>query len=200
MEMIMNFGARHSRKALILVAALVHGAFLVLMTFQIQSTQQAAREQAEVFKLVDVREMEAPKPKVQEAPPPEQTLEVPVQSSSASEVIETDKTVVETRQEEPVYVPQHKISTIPVLPGAEILSKIKYPDLAARQGIEGVVYLELFIDKAGVIRRKEVLKDPGFGFAEAALAALEGVVCQPASANGEAVAVRFRYPVRFSLK
>jgi len=197
MEMILNFGFRHSRKVLILAAALVHGVFLVLVTFQIQSTQGAVREAAEVFKLVDVREL-IPPPKPQEIAPPSQQMEVAPQASTAAEVVETEKTVVETQ--EPVYLPQHKISTIPVLPGQEILGRIRYPDLAARQGVEGVVYLELFIDAKGTIRRMEVLKDPGFGFAQAALEALEGVRCQPAMANGEAVAVRFRYPIRFTLK
>ena len=89
---------------------------------------------------------------------------------------------------------------VPVIPTEKVLSRIKYPELAAKQGIEGVVYLELYIDKTGRIRDAKVLKDPGFGFAEAALAALEGVSCQPAAANGEAVAVKFRYPVRFTLK
>ena len=200
MEMIMNFGVRHSRKALMVAAALVHGAFLIMVSFHIQSSQDTPREVAEVFKLVDVREMiPPPKPQEKITPPPQETLVVTVQSNTAAVVIETEKTVVETNHE-PIYVPQHKISTIPVLPGQEILSRIRYPDLAARQGIEGVVYLELFIDAQGNIRRKEVLKDPGFGFAQAALDALDGLKCQPATANGETVAVRFRYPIRFTLK
>ena len=45
-----------------------------------------------------------------------------------------------------------------------------------------------------------VLKDPGFGFAEAAIKALAGLVCEPAQVEGRPVAVRYRYPVRFALK
>ncbi|HNY21606.1 MAG TPA: energy transducer TonB [Treponemataceae bacterium] len=80
-----------------------------------------------------------------------------------------------------------------------ILSRIEYPAMAMKQGIEGVVYLELFIDEAGLIRKISVLKDPGHGFAEAAIAAITGLRCKPASANGRPVAVRFRYPVRFAI-
>jgi len=98
------------------------------------------------------------------------------------------------------YLPQFRITELPVIPIKEALAKIEYPSLAARQGIEATVYLELFIDEGGTIRRIAVLKDPGYGFAEAAVAALRGLGCAPARAEGRAVAVRFRYPVRFALK
>ena len=35
---------------------------------------------------------------------------------------------------------------------------------------------------------------------EEALKALEGIVCKPAMANGKPCAVKFRYPVRFTVK
>ena len=35
---------------------------------------------------------------------------------------------------------------------------------------------------------------------EAALSALSGTICSPAKIDGQNVAVRFRYPVRFKLK
>ncbi len=89
---------------------------------------------------------------------------------------------------------------MPEIPSREILSRIRYPALALRQEIEGVVYLELFIDGGGTIRMIRVLKDPGYGFAEAAVEALTGMRCKPALANGKPVAVRFRYPVRFTLQ
>ena len=98
------------------------------------------------------------------------------------------------------FLPQFRITEIPVVPGKEVLAKIKYPPLAAKQGIQAVVYLELFINKAGKVVRISVLKDPGYGFAEAAVKALEGVVCVPGKMNGEPVAVRLRYPVRFALR
>jgi TonB family protein len=98
------------------------------------------------------------------------------------------------------YMPQFKITEVPVIPVKEVLSKIEYPALAAKQGIEATVYLELYIDKHGTIVRATVLKDPGFGFSDAAIKVLVGVVCSPAKMNGEPVAVRYRYPVRFKLK
>jgi protein TonB len=86
------------------------------------------------------------------------------------------------------------------MPAEEIRKRIKYPPLANRQKIEAVVFLELYIDKNGDIRNIVVLKDPGYGFAEAAVEALEGMKVEPAEANGIPVAVRYRYPIRFKLK
>jgi protein TonB len=211
MDAVLDFGFRHGRKLLILVAAVAHLAVIALVSFKMPAAATADTEAAEVFKMVDAREY-VPPPKIEELPPPEETVTVPVQSQAAATVVETEKMVVESPTaaayvpverpvEDPIdFLPQHKISRVPVIPTEKVLSRIKYPELAAKQGIEGVVYLELYIDKTGRIRNVVVLKDPGFGFAEAALEALEGLSCQPAAANGEAVAVKFRYPVRFTLK
>jgi TonB family protein len=98
------------------------------------------------------------------------------------------------------FLSQFKITDAPRVPSEEILSKIVYPPLAAKEGIEATVYLELFIDQAGNIRKISVLKDPGYGFAEAAIQAFAGIVCQPALVEGHSVAVRFHYPIRFRLK
>jgi TonB family protein len=43
-----------------------------------------------------------------------------------------------------------------------------YPRLAKENNVEGTVSLQLFIDETGVVRRVRVIKDPGFGTAEAA--------------------------------
>lgn len=174
---------------------------IVLICVKFSVTNQMAEEEidAEIFKLVDVEEFVPPPP----PPPVVEKKEVVINSVKASENIqETEKEVVEVEEEVPVeieYVPQHKISVVPEIPTKSILSKIEYPKMAMKQGIEGVVYLELFIDENGNIKQVNVLKDPGYGFAEAAIAALDGIICKPALMNDKPVAVRFRYPVRFVL-
>jgi len=97
------------------------------------------------------------------------------------------------------FLSQDKVTEVPVIPDGEVRDRIDYPPLAARQGIEAVVYLELYIDEQGLVRRVNVLKDPGYGFAEAAVRAISGVMCTPAKAGGHSVAVRYRFAVRFSL-
>jgi protein TonB len=183
-----------ARPILFSLVIAIHVIVLICVKFSVSSAVQEEEKSAEIFKLVDVEEFVPPPP-----PPVIEKKEVVVNSVKTSENIqETEKEVVEV-QEEIDYVPQHKISVIPEIPTKAILSKIEYPKMAMKQGIEGVVYLELFIDENGNIRRVNVLKDPGYGFADAAIAALEGVVCKPALVNDKPVAVRFRYPVRFVL-
>ncbi|MBO7122590.1 MAG: energy transducer TonB [Treponema sp.] len=147
--------------------------------------------QADVFKLVDVQEYVKP-------PVQEDTTIVVNQPKASERIKETDQKVVKDFDES-AFLPQHKISSVPIIPIREVLSKIEYPPMALRQGIEAVVYLELFIDSNGAIKNIKVLKDPGHGFAQAACAALKGVICIPANANGKNCAVRYRYPIKFTL-
>ena len=182
------------RPLLFSLVIVLHIVVLICVKFSISNAAPEEEKNAEIFKLVDVEEFVPPPP----PPPIIQKKEVVVNSVKASENIqETEKEVVEV--EDIDYVPQHKISVVPEIPTKAILSRIEYPKMAMKQGIEGVVYLELFIDESGNIRRINVLKDPGYGFAEAAIAALDGIVCKPALVNDKPVAVRFRYPVRFVL-
>lgn len=185
---------KHSRiwrLAVFALALLIHVAAICF--FSVKQKEEDVEtvdfSQADVFKLVDVQEYVKPEP---------QSDEIVVKQPKASErVLETEKKVKDF--DESAFLPQHKISSVPVIPIREVLSKIEYPPMALRQGIEAVVYLELFIDSKGAIKNIKVLKDPGHGFAEAAVAALKGIVCVPANANGKNCAVRYRYPIKFTL-
>lgn len=186
------------------LAVLIHLAAFIWIRFALPSAEIISETEYAILKLVDIEEYIPP------PPPPEQKITMVYNRPESSEqILEIEDAVVETDDSaydivesprEPEYLPQHKISRIPEIPSKEILAKIVYPPMALRQGIEAVVYLELYIDNTGAIRRIQVLKDPGNGFAEAATAAIEGLRCTPAMANGKPVAVRFRYPVRFTLK
>ena len=179
------------RLAVFALALLIHVAAILFFSVKQkeEDVQTVDFSQADVFKLVDVQEYTKPEP---------ESNEIVVQQPKASErVLVTEKKVKDF--DESAFLPQHKISSVPVIPIREVLSKIEYPPMALRQGIEAVVYLELFIDSKGAIKNIKVLKDPGHGFAEAAVAALKGIVCVPANANGKNVAVRYRYPIKFTL-
>lgn len=192
-----NFIQIYGRAILFLLVIALHAIILFVVHFSMPNTE-IEEEHYEILKLVDVEEYTPPPPTP--LVPQEKIQQVVNQAKAAEEIVETDKVVQEIEDVEPVYLPQHKISVIPEIPSGDILSKIVYPPMALKQGIQGVVYLELFIDEKGTIRKTVVLKDPGYGFAEAAVEALQGIKCKPALANGTPVAVRFRYPVRFSLK
>ena len=99
------------------------------------------------------------------------------------------------------YMPMQKISQLPVIAENSVRSKLVYPEMARKAGIEGTVYLELFIDSIGKIRKIAILKESpsGYGFASAAMSAFDGCTCVPAKSEGKTVSVRYRYPIRFSL-
>lgn len=193
---LIPFVQKYGRVLLFAVVIVIHALILFAVHFSTPS-EATPEENYEILKLVDVEEYLPPPPP---PAPKEQIQQVINQAKAAEQIVETDKVVQEVVADEPVYLPQHKISSIPEIPSGDILSNIVYPPMALKQGIQGVVYLELYIDEKGNIRKTVVLKDPGHGFAEAAIEALAGVRCKPALANGKPVAVRFRYPVRFTLK
>lgn len=201
--MMMRWIIKHRRALIFAFVGTLHLAAFIFIRFSLPSKEIAQTDDANnILKLVDVEEYIPP------PPPPEADVKVVYNQPTASEqIIETETVVVEVLESAPVakpaeieYMPQHKVSVIPEIPTKDILSRIEYPPIAMRQEIEGTVILELYIDQMGNIRKVIVLKDPGYGFAAAALAALEGIVCKPAMANNMPVAVRYRYPIRFSLK
>lgn len=75
-----------------------------------------------------------------------------------------------------------------------------YPILARRLGKEGKVILKLLIDRNGKMQNVEVVEHAGFGFTEAAVAAVKKSTYAPASRNGENVTTRALLPVRFRLQ
>ncbi|GHV82711.1 hypothetical protein AGMMS50212_00510 [Spirochaetia bacterium] len=205
------------RSAIGVVVAAAHIALILLLAVN-DSGVAAVPENENVFKLTDIREY-TPPPEPEKLPPPppiqpvvEKPLVVP--EAPAENFIESDEPLEEvssvetntsseadsnSRTADAEYLPQNKISQKPEFDRNDLI--VDYPPIAQRSGIEGIVYLELFIDKEGYVRKVIVLKEtpPGKGFGEAAVRAFQSKKCKPAKANGEAVAVRYRYPVRFIL-
>ncbi len=201
--MVIDFLVKFRRPLIYLIVALVHLVLLLYLKIGVNLERQENAPLAQVMKLVDVEEYIPPPPE------PEEQLEVSDQPEASEEIVEVEQEVIESDMgiptdqvmvnQEPDYLPQHKITYVPEIPN-EFLERVVYPPIALRQGLEAVVYVELFIDRNGSIRRVEILRDPGNGFAEAAIEALKGLQCIPAKDNNHnAIAVRYRYPIRFTL-
>ena len=79
-------------------------------------------------------------------------------------------------------------------------AQVQYPLAARRKGREGRVLLRLTLDERGKLLNLEVLENPGYGFADAAIAALKKSRFSPASINNRPVASRVRLPIRFALQ
>ncbi len=98
------------------------------------------------------------------------------------------------------HYPLEAVHTAPVFDRTVLASKIIYPPLAKRQGKEALVMLRLFISETGMVERIIVEDDPGYGFADAAVAAFTAFQATPALLEGVPVPVTLRYPVRFTLR
>ncbi|MDC7231446.1 MAG: energy transducer TonB [Sphaerochaetaceae bacterium] len=112
-------------------------------------------------------------------------------------------TLEEAEQENPgedgYYYTIDMVTTRPQFDLSLLASSIVYPTLARRQGKEGTVLLRLFIDEKGIIERIIVEDDPGYGFADAAIAAFTNFRVAPAMHDEVPVPVTLLYPIRFSL-
>ncbi|MFA5074152.1 MAG: energy transducer TonB [Nitrospirota bacterium] len=75
-----------------------------------------------------------------------------------------------------------------------------YPFLARKMGKEGKVLLRLIIDERGKLLSVDVLHDPGFGFAEAAVKAVKQSRYLPAIQGGNPVLAEALLPITFVLK
>jgi protein TonB len=206
-----------ARLILFLTVAGLHGAFILFFVIHIAAAPvETVEEDAMVMKLTDLAEQEPPPEPPPYVPPPP-----PEYTEPASNTVEAiAETMIETDEEpeqivvsgliapsrgnsgQDEYLPMHRVSVAPVFPENEIKDRLVYPPIALRAKIEGMVYLELFVDRHGEVRRIRVLRETpeNRGFAEAAVKAFEGIRGIPAQANGTAVAVRYRYPVRFAIR
>jgi periplasmic protein TonB len=74
-----------------------------------------------------------------------------------------------------------------------------YPEEARRARIEGVVILDMVVDRNGNVGDVRVLRPLAHGLTEAAIAAVKQWVYEPSTVDGTAVDVVFTVTVRFGL-
>jgi protein TonB len=205
---------KNNRLVFFAAAVGIHALLLFFLVFKMAVPAQVTDISAGVFKLQDLQEYipapPPPPPEIQPEPVAENTTSAFAETMVETDVLPDDLTVLDyvpvtpavtTVQE--TYLSQGKISVIPVLPDDKIKQAMVYPRIALASGVTGTVYLELYIDRYGVIQRITVLKEEpeGRGFGDAAVKAFSGITAMsPAYANGVAVGVRYRYPVRFTIK
>jgi protein TonB len=192
-----------TRCIIFLAVALLHAALLVFMVVRMDTQPAEPDTPLAIMKLADIRETAPPPPPVRKPPKVQQSPE-----SVAEKMVETEEPPPPPEAQpawQPVaaenYLPMHKISVRPGFNEAEFLKAVVYPPIAQRSGLEGTAYLEIFIDSRGRVQRVDILKEnpENYGFGAAAATALRKQTFTPAQSNGVAVAVRYRYPVRFKL-
>jgi len=83
---------------------------------------------------------------------------------------------------------------------ATIQSKIKYPELAKKAGIEGRVFIQFVVDKNGHVTDPVVVRGIGGGCDEEAVRAVSQAKFKPGKQRNEVVKVKMSLPVTFKLK
>ena len=76
----------------------------------------------------------------------------------------------------------------------------KYPESAKKAGKEGEVLLQATIDENGIPQDIVAITDIGFGFEEAAIAALKKTTFRPATKGGNPISLEVEIPYSFTLK
>jgi protein TonB len=185
------------RPIIFIIAAALHLLVIFFLVFNTERLVQEEGENARVMKLTDIDEL---------PPPPDP--EIPQVEEIAETMIETDIPPVQnvvaagSLITQDNYLPMHQLSSPPQFDANSIAADLVYPPIALRSGIEGRVILELFVDRTGTVQRITILReDPqDRGFGESAVKAFTGRKGVPATANGEPVSARYRYPVAFRIK
>lgn len=118
------------------------------------------------------------------------TIELPPPPLLVEDVVEED--------EEEIFV---IVESMPeIIGGMDALYKeVKYPEIARKAGIEGLVVLQVVINVDGTPSNIEVVKSASAILDEAAITALNKVRFIPGRQRGKNVMVRMNIPIRFRL-
>ncbi len=176
-------------------------------------TQAAVSEgPQELFKVEDVQQT-----KQENRPPPPPKPPIPIEAPSEDvlediEIGETELNVNESVEappppkvekkveEEPQYFVAVEEMPEPIGGIQAIQSKIVYPEIAKRAGIEGKVYVLAFVDETGNVTKAQIIKGLGAGLDEAALNAVKATKFKPGKQRGKPVKVQVSIPIVFRLQ
>ncbi len=156
-----------------------------------------------------------PKQKKQPKPKPIKKESIkPVEKIALNPVKKVVPEAETTKEISPEPVTQKKIETVTekVLPTPVPIFQLSdmpqylhketpvYPPAMRTLGKTATVKLEAYIDKTGSVRKITIVKSAGEEFDQAAKKAIWASTFSPAKADGKAVAVLLRLPVKFNLR
>ncbi len=171
--------------------------------------------------VVEMEQIEQTKQVAKPPPPPRPPvpIEVPNDEVLEDEILDID---AEISFDEPVDLPPpppppKKEEEVEEEPEAEIFMvveempellggiqdlqrQIKYPEIAKKAGVEGMVVIQFVVDETGSVADPVVVKGIGAGCDEEALRVVQTAKFKPGKQRGKPVKVRFSLPIRFKLK
>ena len=196
---------------LIIALVFLIGAFTVQYapepTFVIEEVQQ---EIVQMEEIQQTKQIEKPPP----PPKPPVPIEVPDDEILEDEELDLDVSLeldeeiinlppppaAEEEEEEPeIFM---IVEQMPELIGGlgSIQSKIKYPEIAKKAGVEGRVFVQFVVNTDGSVVDPVVVRGIGAGCDEEAVRAVSQAKFKPGKQRGKAVPVKMSLPITFKLK
>lgn len=167
-------------------------------------------EEQEVTEMEEVIQTEQ-----EEEPPPPPRPQVPVEVPNDEIVEDQDIDLdAEMDMDEPMDMPPPPeeeedeedffvaVEEMPELKGglAELQSKINYPEMARKAGIEGQVVVQFIVTEDGQVEDPQVVRGIGGGADEEALRVVQEAEFEPGRQRGEPVRVQYSLPIVFKLQ
>ena len=150
-----------------------------------------------------------------ELPPPPPKPPIPVEAMESDieledfELANSDEFVEVTgppppppkdeEEEEPVIYVVVEEMPEPIGGIAAIQSRIEYPPMAKRAGVQGRVFVKAYVDEKGQVMRVELLRGIGAGCDEEAMKAVQNTLFSPGKQRGKPVRVQVTVPIKFVL-
>ena len=107
-------------------------------------------------------------------------------------------TTISYTQEDP-YLPFAQVMPQPVGGLEAIYKHIVYPEIAQKAGIEGKVYVLVYVNEKGGVDDVKVLKGIGAGCNEAAVDGIKAVKFTPGKNNGAPVKTKLSLSINFKI-
>lgn len=166
------------------------------------------QEVVEMEEIIQTRQVETP------PPPPRPPVPVEVPNDEIIEDVDIDISAdlnLDDRLDAPPPPPEEEeveedffvvVEEMPELIGglAELQSKIRYPEMARRAGIEGRVYVQFIVNEQGEVEDPRVIRGIGGGADEEALRAVRQAKFRPGMQRGRPVRVQYSLPIFFRLQ
>ncbi|HPN39488.1 MAG TPA: energy transducer TonB, partial [Melioribacteraceae bacterium] len=112
---------------------------------------------------------------------------------SGSDITKND----ESNKEEEVYFVAVEEQPEPIGGIQGIQSRIVYPEIAKRTGVQGRVFVKAFVNENGDVAKVELIKGVGAGCDEAAMDAVKQTKFKPGKQRGKSVKVQVAIPLVF---
>jgi protein TonB len=195
-----------------LLAALVIFIIAVRIDLTSEAPEEYTMDEQEVVEMEEIiqtRQIETP------PPPPRPPVPVEVPNDEIIEDVDIDISAdldlggalsappppppAEDDEEEDFFV---VVEEMPELIGGlgELQSKINYPGMARRAGIEGRVYIQFIVNEQGQVENPRVIRGIGGGADEEALRVVSQAEFKPGMQRGRPVRVQYSLPIFFRLQ